>query len=861
MGRRYSLDPLADLVTGAAEETDDAVRERPELALTDRRLEALDLWSKDPWSFLTGTDPDTNQPIIRTIDQRDKKNPIKAFPSHLAYLHYYIEVMEAEPYIATEKCSQMIVSTITLLRELWAGGFKQAHKTLLSKHKEEEASQRLDEKIRQVWLLMPDWLRAALPLSLKPKNKITWGKNGSTILGLPENAAAADARGQTYNTGLIDEAEYQDVLGEILTAMLPRAGQVIFWSTPGPAGEGARVFREYLKDDPIKLHPHLVALKKKYAHVKGVTLRRNEDKNVTIVKIEHTADPEKRKESWLREAAKPYPSMAQFRREILLDRTSNAGRPFYPAFAENPRRYVKAAPGLIDAPIIRGWDFGGRNPACLARGTRVLRADLRWVPVESLKVGTAIVAFDENPAGGSGGSRCWRIGEVLSTESHLKPCLLVSLDDGTEFTCSTDHRFLVVERTHEGGRSRRNAWARADNLRVGAVMPKFFEPWPEPSGYDAGWVGGFYDGEGSLSSRPHGGLSIDLAQVRNGLLDRLFEIIEADGFVVGRWEQKEKRPNQQDTERTSLQGGWNEVMRFLGTYRPERLIEKHARLFRGRGPHMQRRAAVRVKSIEMVGQREVIVLETSASTYLAEGFGHHNCVWGQWSKRSRRFWVLREILGKDIDTYAFRDVVKYLSGQMALESLVAHNTPSGSNRAYELLAELSQNRSYPAPPWFAGSMIAYVDFAGHEAVRPGPGLSKAGDPKVAAEVLAAGDIYVLPQYTFQRSRTQVINGLSRVRNDGMPGIMLDPACPILIKGLTGEIVYAKGTPGKPDPNEPVKDSIYSHLHEALGYALVNTVALDHADYFATTADGELPPAELDEDESEVIDSYITGGEL
>lgn len=590
MGRRYSLDPLADLVTGSAEEVDEEIRLRPELALTDRRLEALDRWSKDPWSFLTGTDPDTDEPIIRTIDQRDKKSPIKAFPSHLAYLHYYIEIMESEPYICTEKCSQMIVSTITLLRELWLGSFKPSHKTLLSKHKEEEASQLLDEKIRRVWLLMPDWLRAALPLTLKPKNMISWPKTGATALGLPENASVSSARGQTYHCGLVDEAEYQAVLGEILTAMLPRAGQVIFWSTPG-VGDGARIFREYLKDDPIKLHPHLVALKKKYAHVKGVTLRRNEEKNVTIVRIEHTADPSKNAE-WARKLSATFPSQAQFRREILLDRASQAGRPFYPAFAEHPRRYVKAAPGLLDSPVLRGWDFGS-SPAC---------------------------------------------------------------------------------------------------------------------------------------------------------------------------------------------------------------------------------------------------------------------VWGQWSKKSRRFWVLRELQGRGIDAYQFRDLVKYLSGQLTLETLSVHK------RAMEILETLHQNAAYPPVPWFQGE-LSFADFAGHEAVRADPGLVKAGDARVAADILALGDIYVLPQYTFQRSRTQVINGLSRMRVDGLPGILLDPACPTLIKGLTGEIVYAKGTPANPEPNEPAKEDRYSHLHESLGYIVVNTVTLDNADFFATTADGELPAADLDDDEVEVLDSYITGGEL
>jgi len=598
VGRRFGMDPLADLVTGHADEEDESIRQRPELALTDQRLEALDYWSKDPWRFLTGKDPDTGEPIIRTIDQKDKRQPIKAFPAHLDYLHYYADVLESERYVQTEKASQMIVSTMTLLLTLWRSSYKLAYKSLLSKHKEEEASQLLDEKIRQVWLLMPEWLRVALPLTLKPKNKITWSKTGASILGLPENAAAADARGQTYNCGLVDEACWQDNLAATLSAMLPRAGQVVFWSTPSPGGEGQRIFREYLADDPITLHPGLVALKKKYVHVQGMTLRRNEARNITIVRIEHTADPAKRSRAWLTEAARPYPSKQDFRREILLDHSAQAGKPFYPAFAENQKRYIATyqTRRLIHAPVVRGWDAGKRNPAC-----------------------------------------CWL----------------------------------------------------------------------------------------------------------------------------------------------------------------------------------------------------------------------------QWSRRSRRAIVWNEIAGKDIDMYAFRDLVKYLSGQLSYDSLVAHTTAAGTNRAYELLEELKLDKRYPEPPWYSGPGHSFLDIGGHEFVRPGPGLTKADEPQVAAEILALGDIYIQPPYSFKKSRYEIIRSLSKMRPDDRPGILLDPACPVLIRGLCGEIVYGKATEAKPEPSDPVSN-FYSHLHDALGYALVNTVALEHAEYFATTAEGELKMPDLDEEQTEVLESYLTG---
>ena len=598
MGRRYSLDPLADLVTGQVEEEEEELRERPELQLTPAREEALAKWAENSWTFYTAVDPDDGEtPIIRTIDQRDKRNPIKAFPKHLDYLHLIDELLDAEQYLACEKSSQMFVSSIILLKSLHHGAFKQAWKILLSKHKEEEASQLLDEKIRKVWLLMPDWVRVALPLTLRPKNKITWPKTGSSILGLPENAAAADARGQTYNTGLIDECCWQDELQAILTAMLPRAGQVVFWSTPAPGGEGERVFREYLKDDPIHIHPKLLEIRKRYAHVKGVTMRRNEAKNITILRIEHTADPAKRSKAWEIDAARPYPSLADFRREVKLERQSTAGRPFYPAFAENPKRYIQRIDRLIAAPIVCGWDAGKRNPA---------------------------------------------------------------------FMC------------------------------------------------------------------------------------------------------------------------------------------------------------------------------------------------GQWSKKSRRFVVLREIPGKDIDMYAFRDLVKYELGLLSYDSLRAHTNAAGTNRCYELIEEMKLDRSYPPMPWFGGTH-SFVHMGGHEFIRGGPGLTKADEPQVAAEILALGDIVIMPPYSFKRSRYEIIRSLAKMRPDGRPGILIDPACPTLIRGLCGEIVYGKATDAKPEPNEPAPNA-YSHLHDALGYALVNTVALEHAEFFATTADGELQMPELDEEETQVVESYLTGGE-
>jgi hypothetical protein len=383
--------------------------------------------------------------------------------------------------------------------------------------------------------------------------------------------------------------------------MLPRCGQLIFWSTPAKGGDGVGIFREYLADDVVhwKSHPDLHAIKKKYS-IPGMSIRRNNDRNFTIIRIEHTADPNKRSKEWEEQARREYPSLMDFRREMKIDRTSNIGRPYYPQFSENPRRFIAKCRNMPKGvPILRGWDFGGSNPAC---------------------------------------------------------------------------------------------------------------------------------------------------------------------------------------------------------------------------------------------------------------------VWGVWSFKSLRFWVLREVLAYDCDTYQFRDLVKYLSGQLTLESLQEHT------RAMQMLEELRLDRAYPEPPWFEGAN-RFLDFSGHEGLMGPRGLLPAGQSKSAVEILALGDIHLYAQYTKQSARADIINGLSRMREchddnhhgcEGHPGFFLDPACPILIRGLSSGIVYAKSTPQNPDPVEPAKDAVYSHLHEALGYTLSNVVKLEDANYFQASFGEEgqvMTPAARD---VQVV-SYLSEG--
>src|SRR6185295_19136319 len=103
----------------------------------------------------------------------------------------------------------------------------------------------------------------------------------------------------------------------------------------------------------------LAEIERKHGKIPGVTVRRNERKGFTILRLHYTADPAKRDPSWMEKRRKEYPSDAQWRREMEIDRSAKAGQAYYPAFAEHPERYIKRCPGLIRGPIVRAWDFGG----------------------------------------------------------------------------------------------------------------------------------------------------------------------------------------------------------------------------------------------------------------------------------------------------------------------------------------------------------------------------------------------------------------------------------------------------------------------------------------------------------------------
>ena len=257
---------------------------------------------------------------------------------------------------------------------------------------------------------------------------------------------------------------------------------------------------------------------------------------------------------------------------------------------------------------------------CVVATTRVLTADLRYVPAGDLKVGDRLVGFDEERPG-KGLHRQFRESVVTSAARVIRPSYRVSLSDGTTVTSSDGHLWLVSTV------GRRTLWKTTADLTTTDRIFKVCDVWDTEASYEAGYLSAAFDGEGHIARRPDGQITgMSFTQKDNPMREQVTSFL---GRL--RYQHWVTKPRDNGVSNVGLSGGRAAVMRFLGSIRPPRLLGKFSVDALGSiGRHDHKGQAFehpRVVAKTFLGDIEVVALETTTKTFIAEGLASHNCKW------------------------------------------------------------------------------------------------------------------------------------------------------------------------------------------------------------------------------------------
>ena len=279
--------------------------------------------------------------------------------------------------------------------------------------------------------------------------------------------------------------------------------------------------------------------------------------------------------------------------------------------------------------------YGGKW--CLAPDTPVLKADLSWVRADELNPGDQVAGFDEGEtdteyshlnakkAGLLGSDRCWRTAVVEAADPVSLPSYEITLSDGTVLVCSEDHKWLV---NPTGGW---RLWRKTKQLKVGQKMLRAVDTWEEDQSHGAGYLAAAFDGEGFLTQWVKEGKSntrVGFSQLENRMLERVEFELGLRGYAVSKSKQpvtasKTGRPT---TQLTLCRRA--EVLKFLGEIRPARLLPKFSFDRLGR-VHVI--AKPEIVSIKCFGMRDLVGLQTSTKTLIANGIMSHNSIADEYS--------------------------------------------------------------------------------------------------------------------------------------------------------------------------------------------------------------------------------------
>lgn len=175
------------------------------------RLDMLQRVRRDPIEFLRA---------VRTLDESDKRHPIKPFPVQLEYVQLYCKIWVRERFIAVPKSRRMKMTWINVALYLWDTMFNRGRANGVISKKEDDS----DKLVKRAEFIYDNIDTSKLPREFLPRKDAKF-----CHLGFPEidslmhgYASSSDGpRQDTLSGALCDEIAFWPNAQKLYTSLVP----------------------------------------------------------------------------------------------------------------------------------------------------------------------------------------------------------------------------------------------------------------------------------------------------------------------------------------------------------------------------------------------------------------------------------------------------------------------------------------------------------------------------------------------------------------------------------------------------------------------------------------------------------------
>jgi Inorganic Pyrophosphatase/NUDIX domain len=355
---------------------------------------------------------------------------------------------------------------------------------------------------------------------------------------------------------------------------------------------------------------------------------------------------------------------------------------------------------------------------CVGVDTKILTSSMHWRKASELSIGDDLLGFSENHETTTGGqkARIWHNTKVTSHAIENRETVAVKLSSGRVLYCTPEHRWLAkAPKSVVDGRPSGTAtvWVEARHL-VGErgrkwMLGRYMESWDEDSSWLAGWLAGILGGEGSLFWH-YRQSKLDISQNEGPTLNRIRDALRYYGISWSETRRPPKRKNGPENISIHIIGSMARklsIVGMVGVVGARRLMDKVMFVDSARN-RLQAIEWDQVISVEPVGITPVVVMSTTTGTFLAEGYGAHNCT------KLVPHDQLKDFLNRDTDKTVADDLSKLIAKAQEhgddLHEGLEHVLSSGAWKPTELPKRPKKEWDQVGKPKIDGASLSGIDW-------------------------------------------------------------------------------------------------------------------------------------------------------